>query len=108
MSFTLSGILYKKFPTEHKGDAFRTREFILYIPGQYVEHIKFQLLQNNVELIDNMSEGWTIKVEFNVKGRKYEKDGKEQFFNSLTAWKITVESMKGDTPAAKPTIEDAI
>lgn len=111
MSFQLSGILFRKFPTEHKGDAFRTREFVLFIPGQYPEHIKFQLIQNNVELIDSMAEGWTIKVDFNIKGRQYNKDGKENFFNSLTAWKITVENMTGAKPVSNEpedaTIDDS-
>lgn len=102
MSFSLSGILYRKFQTETKGNDFRTREFVLYIPGQYPEHIKFQLVQNNVELIDNIAENWTVNVTFDVKGRKYEKDGKEQFFNSLNAWKIVVENMTG----AKPVTND--
>jgi len=30
-------------------------------------------------------------VQFNLKGRKWDKDGKTSYFNTLQAWKITKE-----------------
>lgn len=104
MSFELSGVMYKKYDTVTKND-FKTRDFVLFIPGQYPQHIKFTLKGDRCELIQSIPEGWSIKVSFNCEGREWNSPDKGlMFFNSLTAWKIEVISMKGET--AKPVHND--
>ena len=50
-----------------------------------------------------------IKVKFNLRGRKWEKDGKTNYFNSLDAWfieKLGDSRPKGETPeAVTPDVE---
>ena len=38
----------------------------------------------------------SIKVTFNIKGRKWEKDGKVNYFNNLEAWKLEGASQDAD------------
>lgn len=96
MSFTAKGILHKKFDTEQKSGTFSTREFIVKIEGNKPEHpelIKFQMVQDRCELIDNIREGTKVEVAFDLKGREWQ--GK--YFTNLQAWKCVP-----DGPAPEP------
>ena len=94
-------------------ETFKKREFVLEVPGTYIEYVKFQTVQDKTSLLDAFSEGDTVTVHFNLRGKKYEKNGAVNFFNSLDAWKI--ESGEGQQPqpkqaqpaASKPTAKDA-
>ncbi len=44
--------------------------------------------QNKCDLLDAFVVGQEVKVSFNVKGNKWQKDGKDNYFTSLQAWKI--------------------
>lgn len=74
-------------------DNFQKREFVIEkteIVGQkeYADYIKFELTQDKVNLIDSINPGDEITVHFNLRGRKWEKDGKVSYFTNLQAWKI--------------------
>ena len=91
MSYELEGILHKVFPTETRSENFKTRDFVVLVPGEYPQHIKFQLSNDRCSIIDKIPEGMGIKVFFNLKGREWE--GK--YFTNAVAWRV--ESMTGST-----------
>jgi hypothetical protein len=70
---------------------FRKREFVLeYIESQYPEFIKFEAIQDKCELLEKLSIGDQVNVDFNLKGRKWTNpQGEVKYFNSLQAWKIS-------------------
>ena len=70
MSLKVTGEINKIFDTESKTDTFQAREFILEVPGNYPQLVKFQLVQDRCGIIDNYSEGNTITVHFDLRGRK--------------------------------------
>jgi hypothetical protein len=80
-------------------ETFKKREFVLEVPGTYTEYIKFQTVQDKTLLLDAFNKGDTVTVHFNLRGKKYEKNGTVNFFNSLDAWKI--ESGEGQQPQPK-------
>jgi hypothetical protein len=84
------GKLHAVMPTQQVKDTFRKREFVLEIvDGQYPQHIKFQLTQNNCDRIDQYSVGQEIKVHFNLRGRPFQgKDGTTMYFTNLEAWRL--------------------
>jgi hypothetical protein len=93
MSFEIEGKLIEKFDTVAVNEKFQKREFVLETEENaggniYTQNIKFQLIQAKCSEIDNSTVGDTIKVHFNLQGRRWEKDGKVNFFNSLNAWRI--------------------
>ena len=93
MSFEIEGKLIEKFETIQVSDKFQKREFVLETEDNangsiYTETIKFQLLQAKCDAIDPVSLGDQIKVTFNIKGRKWEKDGKVSYFTNLDAWRV--------------------
>ena len=73
MSFEVEGKLHKKFDKEQKSGTFQTREFVILDEStQYPQHIKFQLVQDRCEIIDNIEEGTNVKVYFDLRGREWQ------------------------------------
>jgi len=93
MSFEINGKLYEKYDTVTVSDKFRKREFVIEKTesasfGDVTEHIKFQLTQDRCDNLDRFNINEEMKISFNIRGRKWEKDGKVSYFNNLEAWKI--------------------
>ena len=101
----IQGIIIVKGEVEQISDSFRKREFVLeYAENpQYPELIKFELIQDNVDILDNVGVGDELSVAFNLRGRKWTNpQGEDKYFNSLLAWKINVvkDADPGGTPDA--------
>lgn len=93
MSYELTGKLVAKFDTMQKSATFKTREFAVEktddIGGRTVtNYVKFQAVQDKTTIIDKVNIGDEIKVHFNIKGSKWEKEGKVNYITNLDAWKI--------------------
>jgi len=93
MTYTLQGKLTDILPIQNVSETFQKREFVVETVENssgrdFTEQIKFQLLQDKCGLIENYSIGNNVKVSFNIKGRRWEKDGKVSYFTNLDAWKI--------------------
>lgn len=57
--------------------------------SQYPQPIKFELTKDNTSLIDGISIGQEIDVDFNIRGNRWTNpQGKEVIFNTLQVWKI--------------------
>jgi hypothetical protein len=86
MGYKAEGKIEKIFDTEQKSASFSAREFVIEVTeGQYPQMVKFQLVQDKVTLIDEFSEGDTVEVEFDLRGREW--NGK--YFTNLQAWRIS-------------------
>ncbi len=93
MSFEITGKLIAKYDTVQKSDSFRTREFVIEKADEnngrtFVDYIKFQCTQDRTSIVDRVNTGDEVKVYFNLKGNKWEKDGKTSYFTNLDAWRI--------------------
>ena len=93
MAFELRGKLDTILDVQTISENFKKREFILRVDNEasgrvFTELIKFQLVGDRVNLIDNMSVNQEVNVHFNIKGRKWEKNGQTSYFTNLEAWKI--------------------
>ncbi len=83
--------LLEKFDTANVSATFRKREFVVeYAENpQYPELIKFELIQDKCDLLDNIQVGQEIEVHFNLKGRKWtDPKGEVKYFTSLQAWRL--------------------
>jgi len=94
MSFEITGKLTEKFDVVVVSDKFRKREFVIEVSPDnpdlnFTDLVKFQLTQDKVDLIGDSTIGNDIKVNFNIRGRKWEKDGKTSYFTNLEAWRIS-------------------
>ena len=97
MSYELTGKLIAKFETIQRSATFKVREFAVEKTddngGRTVSnYVKFQSVQDKTSIIDKINIGDEIKVHFNIKGTKWEKDGKVSYFTNLDAWRIEAVS----------------
>lgn len=93
MSYELSGKLLLKFDVIQRTESFKTREFVVEksedINGKIITNfIKFQCVQDRTGIVERVNIGDEIKVHFNIRGSKWEKDGRTSYFNNLDAWRI--------------------
>lgn len=93
MSYELTGKLVAKYDTVQRTETFKTREFAVEktedIGGRTItNYAKFQCVQDKTALIDKVNIGDEIKVSFNIKGSKWEKEGKVNYITNLDAWRI--------------------
>ena len=93
MSYELTGKLIAKYDTLQRTETFKVREFAVEksedINGRtIVNYVKFQCVQDKTTIVDRVNIGDNIKVYFNIKGTKWEKDGKTSYFTNLDAWRL--------------------
>lgn len=105
-SYELTGRLVEKYNEQKVTDSFRKREFVVETresknDREFIESIKFQLIQDKCALLDNVNLNEDVKVTFNLRGRRYEKDGKVSYFTNLEAWRVDSLS-KGNSATAAP------
>lgn len=105
MNFELSGRLIEKFETRKVSDSFKKREFVVEKKPdnpnlEFSDYIKFQLTQDRCSLIDEFKLNDEIRVFFNIRGNRWEKEGKVNYFTNLDVWKI--EKMQSDKSATPP------
>lgn len=103
MSYELTGKLIEKGATVQRTETFKVREFAVEktdeIGGRIVtNYVKFQSVQDKTILIDNLNIGDEVKVSFNIKGTKWEKEGKLNYFTNLDAWRV--ERLSQAAPSA--------
>ncbi|MGM0613069.1 MAG: DUF3127 domain-containing protein [Bacteroidota bacterium] len=101
MSYELQGKLIEKFDTQQVSEKFKKREFVVEkreTTGgrEFVDTIKFQLTQDRCDLIDPYTTGEEIKAHFNIKGNRWEGNGRVNYFTNLDVWKI--ERVSSDNP----------
>ncbi len=93
MSYELTGKLVAKYDIVQRTESFKTREFAVEktdeINGRTVtNYVKFQCIQDKTAIVDRVNVGDAVKVYFNIKGSKWEKDGKVNYITNLDAWRI--------------------
>jgi hypothetical protein len=116
MGYDLTGRLLEIFPTEQPSASFRKREFIVEVSEErngrlFTDPVKFQLTQDRVDLVDGFSTQDQVKVFFDIKGNRWERDGKVSYFTNLVAWKIERAGASGSGPSdfdpGMPSIDQA-
>ncbi|MCT4613387.1 MAG: DUF3127 domain-containing protein [Marinifilaceae bacterium] len=92
MNFEITGKLIVKDESQQVTERFKKRDFVIEVENErnseWNDFIKFQLTQDRCDLLEPINENEQIKVSFNIRGRKWEKDGKVNYFSNLEAWRI--------------------
>ena len=104
----VQGKLIEKYETSKINDSFRKREFVIeYVENpQYPELLKFDLIQDKCDLLEEFNVGDSLKVEFNLKGRKWtDPSGNDKYFNTLQAWRLS--SVNAAVSDSGPTVTDS-
>lgn len=115
MSLEVTGKLLVKYDAQQVNERFKKREFVLELAEEingnvYTNYAKMQLVQQKCDILDRFNEGDNVKVSFNIKGNRWERDGKVNFITNLDAWRIeaaTAGSSMGNTQqAAAPSYQN--
>lgn len=112
MSFELSGRLIEKFDSQQITDSFKKREFVIETVEtnggvEIRNQVKFQLTQDRCALLDMVEKGDDLKISFNIRGRRWEKEGRVNYFTNLEAWRIEkLTEATPDSQAPPPGTED--
>ena len=94
MSFELTGKLIVIGETNQITETFKKREFVIEVEQEnagrtFTDYVKFQLMQDKCDVLDSFPIGSTLTVKFSIKGNKWEKEGKVNYFTSLNAFYIS-------------------
>lgn len=87
----ITGTLEAISETNQVSDKFKKREFVLEVAEnpQYPEFLKMEFIQDKCDFLNEYSVDDEVRVQINLKGRKYEHPEKgTMYFNTLQAWKI--------------------
>lgn len=101
MSLEITGRIIQIAPTQHVNDRFKKREFVLEITEEiigntYTNYAKMQTVQAKCDLLDRFSVGESVTAHFNIKGNRWERDGKVDYITNLDCWKL--QSTAANTP----------
>lgn len=94
MSLEVTGRLHLKSPTQQIKDTFSKREFVLELTDEsptgmvFTNYASFQLVNQSCAVIDQFQEGELVKVSFNIRGNKWERDGQVRYITNLNAWRV--------------------
>ncbi|HEY1017701.1 MAG TPA: DUF3127 domain-containing protein [Sediminibacterium sp.] len=108
MSYEIVGKLVAVFEIVQRKETFKTREFVIEksedIGGRVItNYVKFQCVQDRTSMPDRFNLGDEVKVQFNIKGTKWVKDGRENYITNLDAWRM--ETMKlGQTSGSNDSV----
>jgi hypothetical protein len=113
MAFEITGKIIDISPVNQVSDKFKKREFVIEKKetggaAVFIDYVKFQLVQDKCDLINESFLNEDVKISFNLKGNKWERDGKINYFTNLDAWKIekTSSAIKDQNVPSHTTLED--
>ena len=87
----IKGKVHEISPVMNVTETFKKRELVIEYAENpsYPEYIKFEALQDKVNLFDNVKPGDQVVVLFNLRGRPWtDRNGKTAYFNTLVVWRI--------------------
>jgi hypothetical protein len=113
MAFEITGKVIDILSVIQVSDKFKKREFVIEKKDTggaavFIDYIKFQLIQDKCDLINESFLNEEVKIWFNLKGNKWERDGKINYFTNLDVWKIErlTETDRNQNIPTHSTLED--
>lgn len=105
MALQIIGKIHVIKDVQQVSASFKKREFVVEYATNpmYPQYVQFQLVQDKVEMLEAYNVGDTVKVEFDIRGREWESpQGEVKYFNSLDAWRMTLESAGAEKKTPNP------
>jgi len=99
MSNTIEGTITYISQSEQVSEKMTKRFFVVLTDEQYPQEVKIEAINKSCDVLDFQKIDDKVKVTYNVRGRSWtSKEGKKDWFNTLSLWKI--ESLQGNTATA--------
>ena len=83
-----TGAIINKLPAKQVSEKFKVQEFILRVgqpEDKYPQEVKFQLVNDNIDLLDFIQVNDVVEVTFDLRGREYN----GTHYVTLNALKVT-------------------
>ncbi len=100
--FTLKGKIIAELPeksgTGKNGKEWKSKEYVVTEPGQYVKNVCFQVLNGNIDNF-GLSTGQEVELQCEIDARQWQ----EKWFNSITCWKATILGVQEPQYSSPPT-----
>lgn len=112
MAFELTGRVIDIFDTVQVSDSFKKREFVIEKKGnssgtEFTDYVKFQLTQDRCSLADRIQVNDEVRISFNIRGNRWEKEGRVSYFTNLDVWKIEkLSDQEMEQFSPPPSMED--
>ena len=91
----LQGTVKKIGETQTFASGFQKKELVLLTEEQYPQPIQIDFLSDKIDLLNNVSEGESVKIGINIRGREWTNpQGEVKYFNSITGWRL--EKVSGE------------
>ncbi len=97
--YKMTGTITTVMEPQTFASGFCKRTFVIDNGENYNNLVQFECVKDKTALLDNVREGDTVAVKFDIQGREY--NGK--YFVSLVAWGVV---NKSDQVEAEPTTAD--
>ena len=100
----LQGTVKKLGETQTFASGFQKKELVILTEEQYPQPIQIDFLSDKIDLLNNVSEGESVKIGINIRGREWTNpQGEVKYFNSITGWRIEkVSGENTNTQAPQP------
>ena len=100
----LNGTVKKIGETQTFASGFQKRELVLLTEEQYPQPIQIDFLSDKIDLLNNVSEGESVKIGINIRGREWTNpQGEVKYFNSISGWRLEkVSGENTNTEAPQP------
>jgi hypothetical protein len=87
----VTGIIKRIENTQEVGSkGFKKRDLIIETQEQYPQTLGIQFVQDKCAVLDKYTEGQTVEIGINLRGREWTKDnGETVVFNTIQGWKIS-------------------
>lgn len=85
---TQEGAIISKLPPKQVSEKFKVQEFIIKVgqpEDKYPQEVKFQLVNDNIDLLDFIQVNDVVEVTFDLRGREYN----GTHYVTLNATKVT-------------------
>src|SRR5690606_26975886 len=90
MSYTATGVVISVGEPTQITEKLTKAELVVELPDEkYPQQVSFEVVNNNISKLENLSEGDSVEVTFDLRGRLVTlKSGEQRVFNTLSAWGI--------------------
>ena len=93
MGYKLAGKIKVIEEAQTFASGFTKRQFVVTVEdGKFPQDIALECLQDKVTILDDVSDGDFVDVDFDIRGREYG----GRYFNNLVAWRISCEQKSDD------------
>ena len=105
--YEYTGVVEEVLPVQTFSSGFTKRDIIVGndvdSPSKYTNPVKFSFKKDNCSLLDGISKGQRVKIDFVIDGRRWEGPRGVQYFVDLTGLKVAVLNADGSSTEPVPT-----